>query len=66
MSADNIMESQALPLAQIAISKELISLKTTLELRPGDALIEVYITKVPLKQAHAVLGYTQFNLLSVT
>lgn len=50
------MDASASPLEEISIPKELVSLKTTLELRPGDALVEVYITKVPLKQAHNVLG----------
>ena len=34
---------------------KLLSLKTTLEIRPGDALIEVYVTKVPPKAASGIL-----------
>lgn len=33
----------------------LIPLKTTLELRNGDAIVEVYIAKVPVKAANEAL-----------
>lgn len=33
----------------------LIPLKTTLELRAGDAMLDVYITRVPVKAANHIL-----------
>lgn len=47
----------------------LIPLKTTTELRAGDALVDVYITQVPPKSASAVLKYARwpfsFNLICI-
>lgn len=37
------------------IRGQLIPLKTTLELRAGDSVVDVYITTVPLKEANFVL-----------
>ncbi|KAI9742476.1 MAG: tRNA-specific adenosine deaminase subunit tad3 [Claussenomyces sp. TS43310] len=34
----------------------LIALRTTMELRPGDVLLDVYITKIPVKAANQVLN----------
>lgn len=53
------MASRILPLKQDHLEGQLISLKTTLELRPGDSLLSCYVVRCPLKDANSILGYVK-------